>query len=111
MGDQYIKRSSHPLYNHIDCIIDEECQYKIVFQNQYFCQTEYGIFYFYYSNSDHDFLYHVHGTRVFSELIFSRVIIQRTAFGAHFGYYELMIVFSEDQLLAVFIDLVDHKLR
>jgi len=53
-------------------------------------RQSYGIFY-----SDHDFLYQVHGIQVFSELICSKVIIQRTAFRAHFGYYEFLIVFSE----------------
>ena len=43
-----------------------------------FTKQSYGIFY--YSNSDHDFVYHVHGTRVFSELICSQVIIQKTTF-------------------------------
>ena len=67
-------------------------------------RQSYGIFYFYYSNSDHDFFYQVHGTRVFLKLICYQVIFQKTAFGTHFGYYEFLIVFSEDQFLAVFID-------
>jgi len=71
-------------------------------------RQSYGILYFYYSSSNHDFFYHVHGTRVFSEVICSQVIIQRTAFRTHFSYYEFMIVFSGGQILAVFIDLVDH---
>jgi len=73
-----------------------------------FVRQSYDIFYLYYSSSDHDSIYHVHGTRIFSELICSQAIIQKTTFGTHFGYYEFLIVFSEDQLLAVFIDLVDH---
>ena len=74
-------------------------------------RQSYDIFYRYHFSSDPDFFYHVHGTRVFSELIYSQVIIQKTAPGTRFGYYEFLIVFSEDQLLAVFIDLVDHGFR
>jgi len=91
--------------------LHEKCRYEIVFQIQDFCQTELWYSLFYYSSSDHDFFYHVHGTRVFSELICSQVIIQKTAFETYFVYYEFLIVFSEDQLLAVFIDLVDHGFR
>ena len=60
-----------------------------------FARQNYGIFYFYYSGNDHDFFYQVHGTRVFSELICSQVIIQKTAFWTCFGYYEFLIVFLE----------------
>ena len=60
-----------------------------------FTRHSYSIFYFYYSNNDLDFFYHVHGTRVFSELICSQVIIQKTTFGTRFGYYEFLIMFSE----------------
>ena len=58
-------------------------------------RQSYGIFYFYYSNTDHDFFDHVHGTRVFSELICSQVIIQKTTFETRFSYYDFLIVFSE----------------
>ena len=57
-------------------------------------KQSYGIFYFL-SSSNHDFFYHVHGTRVFLELICSQVIIQGTAFGTHFNYYDSLILFSE----------------
>jgi len=53
------------------------------------------VFFIYYSNSDHNFFDHVHGTRVFSKLIYSQVIIQKTAFGPRFNYYEFLIVFLE----------------
>jgi len=58
-------------------------------------KQSYSIFYFYYSNSDHDFFFQVHGTQVLSELICSHVIIQKIIFGTHFSYYEFLIVFSE----------------
>jgi len=58
-------------------------------------RQSYGIFHFYYSNGDHYFFDHVHGTRVFSERIYSQVIIQKAAFGTRFGYYDFLIVFSE----------------
>jgi len=58
-------------------------------------RQSYGILYFYYYGSDHDFFYHVHGTRVFSEPICSQVIIQKSAFGTRFVYYDFLIVFSE----------------
>ena len=37
--------------------------------------------------------------------------VMETAFETRFGYYEFLIVFSEHQLLVVFVDLVDHGLR
>ena len=60
-----------------------------------YIKWSYGIFYFYCSNCDHDFFNYVYGTQVFSEQICSQVIIQKTAFGIRFGYYEFLIVFSE----------------
>jgi len=74
-------------------------------------RQSYSIFYFYYSSNNHDFFYQVHRARVFSELIGSQIIIHKTAFWTHFGYFEFLIVFQSHQLLAVFIDLVDHGLR
>ena len=64
----------------------------------------------YYSSNDHDFFYQVQETQIFLELICSQVIIQETTFGTRFDYYEFLIVFSEDQLLTVFLDLVNHVL-
>jgi len=56
-------------------LLHEERLYETIFHIQDFCQTELWYFLFYYSSSDHDFFYQVHGTRVFSELICSQVII------------------------------------
>ena len=60
-----------------------------------FARQSCGIFYFCYFSNYLDFFFQVHGIQVFSELICSQVIIQKTTFGTHFGYNELLIVFSE----------------